>query len=602
MTAGPFRRTRTSVTRAQGAGYTVSDGTFYNPFGPGQEPGQEQKIACKQTGDSTSIAINNHATGIGNGSGNANSFGGAASLTKLENNTFNGDFNASGNGNGAAAFDSDDAGAIGSKAIIENNFMAGDGNGSGNGNGAVIADGGNCNSVYVQDQSEGAQPGDGTYVGVGCFHGGTGEAIVKNNNFLGAGNAAANGNGYNGKAVIVDNSSLGTANLADNGNGDPAAGDGAGDGKAIVKDNFVVGGYSGSDNGNSTGGGSGEAIVKENTIIGVYSGSGNGNNTNGSAHVIHNTILGSGSGSWNADHVEGNTILGDYSGSWNGDYFVDNKIIGTGSGDNAGTNVHNNTVIGDNSGDGYANNANNNFVAGNGSGNGVDGANNIAIGNNAGNSVVASNTIAVGTNAQANGEFGVAIGYNAFAAGPNDTALGAGATVTADHSTALGAGATATRPNEFVMGTTSDTYKAPGITSQKSKNRQSGPLEVVTSDSNGHLATDGGAIFGQLDKLNQQTNDLYRRTGKNEAGVALALAAINPDLTGNEQFGMTANWGNFEGSNAFGMGFEGVLGHDVLTRGDRLAVTGGWGVGFDGSDNVFGGRLGGQWTWGGAPR
>ena len=144
-----------AITRAQNDGYTVSDGTFYNPAGPGDE-GQTQRIACKPTGDSTSIAINNHATGIGNGSGNANSFGGAASKTELENNTFNGDFNASGNGNGAAAFNSEDAGAIGSKAIIENNFMAGTGNGSGNGNGAVIADGGNCNSVYVEDNSEGA--------------------------------------------------------------------------------------------------------------------------------------------------------------------------------------------------------------------------------------------------------------------------------------------------------------------------------------------------------------------------------------------------------------------------------------------------------------
>ena len=48
------------------------------------------------------------------------------------------------------------------------------------------------------------------------------------------------------------------------------------------------------------------------------------------------------------------------------------------------------------------------------------------------------------------------------------------------------------------------------------------------------------------------------------------------------------------------MGFEGVLGHDVLTKGDRFAITGGWGVGFaeGGGNDVFGGRVGGQWTWG----
>jgi hypothetical protein len=60
----------------------------------------------------------------------------------------------------------------------------------------------------------------------------------------------------------------------------------------------------------------------------------------------------------------------------------------------------------------------------------------------------------------------------------------------------------------------------------------------------------------------------------------------------------------------------GVLGYDVLSRGDRIAVSGGFGVGFvDGSnnntfghggfgsndDNVWGGRVGAQWTWGRKP-
>ena len=58
------------------------------------------------------------------------------------------------------------------------------------------------------------------------------------------------------------------------------------------------------------------------------------------------------------------------------------------------------------------------------------------------------------------------------------------------------------------------------------------------------------------------------------------MAANGPDLTGNERFGVSANYGNFEGANAFGMGLKGVLAYDVFTRGDRLAITGGWGVGF----------------------
>jgi len=143
------------------------------------------------------------------------------------------------------------------------------------------------------------------------------------------------------------------------------------------------------------------------------------------------------------------------------------------------------------------------------------------------------------------------------------------------------------------IGTTNDTYRTPGITSSLSRSRQSGPLEVVTSDANGNLATDNGQIFNEL-------NSAFRRIDENEAGVALALAAVNPDLVDGERFGITANWGGFEGSNAFGMGFEGVLGHNWITQGDRIAVTGGFGVGFvngDG-DDVFGGRVGAQWTWG----
>ena len=160
----------------------------------------------------------------------------------------------------------------------------------------------------------------------------------------------------------------------------------------------------------------------------------------------------------------------------------------------------------------------------------------------------------------------------------------------------------------MVFGTKNDTYTAPGITSGLSKNRQSGPLEVVTSDAGGNLATDGGSIFNQLNRLNRRSDQAF-------AGVALALAAVGPDLAGNERFGVSANWGNFEGSNAFGMGFEGVLGYDMLTRGDRIALTGGFGVGFeDGSNNnnfghsfgssdddVWGGRVGAQWTWGRKP-
>ena len=77
----------------------------------------------------------------------------------------------------------------------------------------------------------------------------------------------------------------------------------------------------------------------------------------------------------------------------------------------------------------------------------------------------------------------------------------------------------------------------------------------------------------------------------------------NPDLTGDERFGTAVNWGNYEGANAVSWSFMGVLGHDLLTSGDRFAVSGGVGVGFQEGrgDDTWGGRVGAQWTWGHKP-
>jgi hypothetical protein len=163
----------------------------------------------------------------------------------------------------------------------------------------------------------------------------------------------------------------------------------------------------------------------------------------------------------------------------------------------------------------------------------------------------------------------------------------------------------------MVLGTEDDTITAPGITSQLSKDRQHGPLEVVTSDANGNLATDGGEIYDRLDDAEHRLNDAERRLlrddgriDENKSGVALAISMENPDLIANERFGVAMNYGNFEGANALSWSAMGVLGYDVLHRGDRIAVSGGFGVGFEegnNGDDVWGGRVGAQWTWGRKP-
>ena len=225
----------------------------------------------------------------------------------------------------------------------------------------------------------------------------------------------------------------------------------------------------------------------------------------------------------------------------------------------------------------------------------------IAIGRNAHVYNGAEAGIAIGRNAESTNDFAVAIGESSNATGNRSVAVGKSAQATGDFSTAIGnsantnafssstaigVGAQATAANQMVFGRSTETYMMPGITSGLSRSRQAGPLEVVTSDANGNLATDGGSIFRRLDQLNQGVETV-------ESGVAVALSAVGPDLTGVERFGLSLNWGGFEGASAIGGGATAVV---YRGQSSRFALTGGIGVGLDGDDPV-GGRAGGQLTW-----
>jgi hypothetical protein len=92
---------------------------------------------------------------------------------------------------------------------------------------------------------------------------------------------------------------------------------------------------------------------------------------------------------------------------------------------------------------------------------------------------------AVGDGAQAFvGAGASAYGQNSVAAGTNSAAVGLNTQANAAGSVAIGTdangnGAISNQKNEFVLGTRHQTYTTPGIT-KLSRNRQSGPLEVVT--------------------------------------------------------------------------------------------------------------------------
>ncbi len=188
----------------------------------------------------------------------------------------------------------------------------------------------------------------------------------------------------------------------------------------------------------------------------------------------------------------------------------------------------------------------------------------------------------------------VAVGAGAMANGQNATVVGQGASANFTHSAAFGQGAQATRAQQQVFGTTNNTYTMPGIASFASRSFQSGRLEVATSDAAGNLATDGGAIFRGLARV--------------QAGVAVAMAMETPKLSARQNFGVRLGWGGaafdvFDNTaNAMGASVIGVLGRGLLRRGDRLAFDGG--VGWGQSEfmdyeayGVLGGRAGLQFAW-----
>ena len=143
--------------------------------------------------------------------------------------------------------------------------------------------------------------------------------------------------------------------------------------------------------------------------------------------------------------------------------------------------------------------------------------NSIAIGNDASTDAAASNAIAlglrgsvdaidgiaIGRDASTTGEGGVAIGADsstggygaaaygmtAAAAGDGATAIGYGASAAQDGATAIGAGATTSRAGQMAFGTAGNTYSMSGVTSAASRAAQSGPVELVTADASGNLAT-----------------------------------------------------------------------------------------------------------------
>jgi trimeric autotransporter adhesin len=224
------------------------------------------------------------------------------------------------------------------------------------------------------------------------------------------------------------------------------------------------------------------------------------------------------------------------------------------------------------------------------------GAGSFANGQNA--TAIGGFSTANGINATALGQSSLALGNASTAIGQGSvaftgaTAIGQGAAASFANSTAIGAGAVTTAPNQMAFGTPSSTYVAPGITSAASKAAQSGPLQIVTSDTGGNLATntaaglglasltDINAINSQLGGMNTRINDLDGRTTKALNGVSMAFAmGGTPWLLPTERFAVSMDWGAFQGTNAVALTAAYRLGTNVQANGGLAYGANGGGVG-----------------------
>jgi len=201
-----------------------------------------------------------------------------------------------------------------------------------------------------------------------------------------------------------------------------------------------------------------------------------------------------------------------------------------------------------------------------------------------------TNSVAVATNAAA-GTNSVALGQGAQALGVGSTAIGQGAsTGSFNNATAIGNGAVATRHNQVVIRTASNTYTAPGITSAACRAAQSGPLQVVTTDANGNLASDGGAIFNSLNNLNGQVARIDQDLRRLDGGVAMAMALVGVYLPEHQRVALHANLGFYNGAQAFGI-------QAVARLNQTFTVNGGMAFDVSGRGNGLGGRIGMSAGW-----
>jgi hypothetical protein len=211
-----------------------------------------------------------------------------------------------------------------------------------------------------------------------------------------------------------------------------------------------------------------------------------------------------------------------------------------------------------------------------------------------------NNSAALGANSTASGNASSAIGQGATAAGDFSVALGQGASAPFANSIAIGQGAATTRANQVMLGNVSNTYTLPGIASAASKAAQTGPVQIVTSDASGNLATtnfpagfDPGSLNNSINSLQSQVyglGALVRRNNDRASGGIAEAAALGGAV-------IPAQGHSYVGASAAAYNGHGGLAASVVHHVDGmgLVLSAGIALGTGGSKPI--GRVAAGWEF-----
>ena len=190
----------------------------------------------------------------------------------------------------------------------------------------------------------------------------------------------------------------------------------------------------------------------------------------------------------------------------------------------------------------------------------------------------------------------------------HETTLTAHEETLADHQTTLGAQQTMLGTHESTLAnhqTTLDTHEAALAGHETALGTHTAELGVLRERDAGMIremdahrdaimqnADDVAALGQRMDggfgRLDEAVADVDRRVDKTQEGVAVALALKSPYVPENKTFALSGGWGNFEGSNAFGVS-------GGLRANDMVQVDAG--IAFGVEDQAVGGRAGATVSW-----